>query len=192
MRLVSYRLLVLLLLSVSLLGCIHEEVRNPPSCSVTQVAVWPQNRELTGVAGLDCGSIFSVSEEARNRMPFAILWIDDHSFSSRTSNHSGEGETIYEGLFKFSKEGSVDVKLNCRNRIWDDNPIEFKINGEVYDLDRGNFFLISTQGESPRVLQTKRDIGLKGMRFDAESIAESAKTDKEIREFFAPAANTSN
>jgi hypothetical protein len=184
MEMVSYRSLVLLLACLSLFGCVHEEVRNPPSCSVSEVAVWPRNRELTGVAGLDHGSILSVSEEARNRMPFAVLWIDDHSFASRTSGQSGEGETIYERSFKFRKEGSVDVKLNYRNRIWEDKPIEFKIDGKVYDLDRGNFFLISTQGESPRVLQTKRDIGLKGMRFDVESIQETAKTDEEIREFF--------
>lgn len=185
------RCMILVALTMSICGCSFE-CEPVPSVTFAQVEQWPLETEPPGgTPGIDYGSIWCLKEAFRqDGLVFAVFWFDDWWGSNggsggHSSNDCQQSEAQYSLTLGSGEESRTNVSIAYLKLAQKVKPAELTIQGESFDLRNGNLFLISTRGDTVKVRQTKRDIGLKGMRFDVESIQETAKTDEEIREFFA-------
>jgi hypothetical protein len=178
----------LLALLLPLPGCFYGTSESLPDIEIERLEDWFQDTKSDhGVPGIDYGTVWYVREAEPLNKPLSILWIDGE-VASRSLVGKGSSDLEHSQLTLGLKNGKK-VVVDCHVRFGKDKPIiELTIDGQRCDFEQGNFFLVSTTGETTKIKQTDRDIGLKGMRFDLESIQETAKTDEEIREFFTTAS----
>lgn len=173
-----------------IVGCDFGPADQLPDIEIQRLENWPPHGELKpGVPGLDSGTVWYVREQTPNGRPLAIIWADSRCPGV---NGSGKGAPGFrQTRATLDLENKKTIVLECKVEAGQHEPkIEFTIDGTPYDFRRGNFFLISTSGDKTRINQIDRDIGLKGMRFDLDSILETAKTDEQIRAFFTAASKT--
>lgn len=186
-RFAQYLSLALLSLIV---GCDFGPADELPDIEIQRLENWPPHGELKpGIPGLDSGTVWYVREQTPNGRPLAIVWADSRCPGVHSSGKGSPG--FRRSTETLDLENKKTIVLECKVEAGQHEPkIEFTIDGMPYDFKRGNFFLISTSGDKTRINQIDRDIGLKGMRFDLDSILETAKTDEQIRAFFTAAASS--
>jgi hypothetical protein len=180
-----------ILLTFAVAGCNRAEPDFANHIDIEHIIYWPTHEaKLTNgqIAGIDAGSVYCVFEHKPEKTPIAIVWFDGPYQSRRSGSESSpkDPSSAYSTVFL---EGNNKVQIDCFKANEPDRPMEFKIDGKQYDLEDGNFFLVSTHGERFRLLQTRRD--LEELRFERNAMASQAKSDKEILEFFAAATDAS-
>jgi hypothetical protein len=175
-------------LAFAIAGCIPNQPKWLPDFEIECLEDWPARNDMnSGTPGVDYGSVWIIRETMPRMQPFAVLWLDDQCGAFTGEGEGSPGHKWRHKVLTLDNEETVDV--DCHLWDADDQPqIEFRVDGKQYDVRQGNFFLVSTHGDSISVKQTSRDIGLKGMRFDVDSIVATAKSDQEIRDFFTDAA----
>jgi hypothetical protein len=176
---------------LAIAGCNFGASESLPDIEIERLENWPNSKKPPqGTPGIDFGTVWYVREAEPLNKPLAIIWFDDRCSINGSAGKGSPGIRFTQTTLRF--DNGKKVAIECHVQAGKDKPsIDLRIDGQPCDFEQGNFFLVSTSGETTKIKQTDRDIGLKGMRFDLDSIIETAKTDKEIREFFTAAA-TSN
>jgi hypothetical protein len=185
LKLVSCAIVV----TLSFGGCNLAEPDSANQIDIEDVVYWPtREAKLTSdqIGGVDAGAVFCVFEHKPERTPIAIVWFDG-PYQSRGGGSQSSPKSASSAYRTVSLEENRKLQIDCYKANEPDRPLEFKIDGKQYDLEEGNFFLVSTHDERIRVHQTRRS--LEGMQFKRETIVETAKSDREIKDFYTSVAS---
>jgi hypothetical protein len=144
--------------------------------SATSGASGPSQKRMPGISRgtISCG--------VKDGKTMFVIWADRESEESSCRElrgdeflcRSGFGEVACECVTSDGKTGTCWIGV--RNARW---PAE----ATRYDLADGAFFLLSTQGATPRVRQMQRDLA--NVASEMKVFEGLAKSDAEIRDFFA-------
>ena len=144
---------------------------------------WPWGEgSRSGVAGIDHGAVWCAMGR-RDATPLVAVWFDAQPEGNQVGQSRWTPQAS-EHRIPVNFHGTNSVKFDYRTEAGKPDMLDFKINGQEYDLDAGRLFLISVRGDAPRFKQVKRDLGPEGLKLEAESIVAVANSDAEIRQFF--------
>ena len=108
---------------------------------------------------------------------FAV-WSDGSNGGGGNSNSSGQSMKCQGSLR--TRDGRT-VEFQCETP--DGKTGQATVNDVTYDLEGGNLFLVTTEGDQIKVKQLKRN--LSDLKFDRDSLQAFGKKDPDVAEFFA-------
>lgn len=136
--------------------------------------------------GVDHGSINVTTLKCGSPQGVTVVIWSDLPNGGRQSANATSDLAWEEG----HHVGAGGRRIGFRSETRDGLTASVAIDGSPFDTSNGRLFLVSTQGETPQVLQLKADVA--EMPRDGEGLKEFAARHAEIEEFFTKAKAAGN
>ena len=155
----------LALVCTLLFGC-GTNPKNPPNVGgPTSLHTWSDDGESGAGTVFHVGTLF-------------VIWTDFPNGGGGNDSSNMHGVT-FRGRLITSDQGQV----NFSGESADGRSGKAVIDGNSYDLENGNLFLVTPGDNGYSIKQLKRDLG--NRKFELTALQNFAKADTEIKEFFA-------